>query len=113
MPTQTETIATLRVTPAGIANALKDTVSLLGGGAALPESLRKCCQAWVEQLGVTFAGVWTLHVIEDVLQLDAFAGGTAAVQPSGRAPLARDRLSRAVRERRGQSSPDIMADPSA
>ena len=51
-----------------------DVTTALMQGNTLPESLQRCCEAFVRHLDAAFARIWTLNEAENVLELQASAG---------------------------------------
>jgi PAS domain S-box-containing protein len=59
----------------------------LAQGDALPDVLRRCCEATVRGLDASLAGIWTFHEPENVLELQAGAGlGTPSLEAHRRIP---------------------------
>ena len=78
----------------------------------LSEMLQACCQAVVEHLGATFARIWTLNELEDVLELKASAGLYTHLDGAhSRVPVGKFKIGTIARERRPHLTNAVVGDP--
>ena len=78
----------------------------------LNEMLQACSQALVDHLGATFARIWTLNDLENVLELRASAGlYTHLDGPHSRVPVGKFKIGAIAQERKAHLTNQVVGDP--
>ena len=78
----------------------------------LNEMLQACTQALVDHLGATFARIWTLNELENVLELHASAGlYTHLDGPHGRVPVGKFKIGAIALARKAHLTNSVVGDP--
>jgi PAS domain S-box-containing protein len=85
----------------------------MGEGAGLSRMLDRCVCAMVEHLDAAIARIWTLNAEEDMLELQASAGLTVALDdPGARIPVGHWNAGRVARKRRPHLTNGVSDDES-
>ena len=78
----------------------------------LDEMLQSCCQALVDHLDATFARVWTLDELQNMLHLRASAGVYTHLDgPHSRVPVGQFKIGLIAQERRPHLTNQVVGDP--
>ena len=89
-----------------------DTGAALTRMVDLPDGLKRCAEAMVEHLDATFARIWTLNPVSNVLELQASAGlYTHLDGPHSRIPVGSFKIGLIAVERQPHLTNDVTSDP--
>jgi signal transduction histidine kinase len=81
-------------------------------GETLPDMLRHCAEAMVRHLDAAFARIWTLNMVENVLELRASAGlYTHLDGPHSRIPVGQLKIGLIALERQPHLTNAVIGDP--
>ena len=84
----------------------------LNRSADTREILQSCCQAVVDQLDATFARIWTLNELENVLELQASAGLYTHINGGhARVPVGKFKIGTIAQQRKPHLTNEVVGDP--
>lgn len=89
-----------------------DVGKALSTGETLGQMLQGCCDAFVENLGVAFARIWTFNARENVLELQASGGMYTHVEgPHKLVPVGKYKIGLIAQERKPHLTNNVLGDP--
>ncbi|MDQ3942998.1 MAG: ATP-binding protein [Actinomycetota bacterium] len=89
-----------------------DVRDALSGGGTLREVLQRCAEAIVRHLDATFARIWTLDELKDVLELQASAGMYTHIDGAhSRIPVGELEIGLIAQQRQPHLTNDVPNDP--